>query len=343
MLIVCPSCTTSYEVDPVAVGESGRPVRCIRCKNVWFAGPPGSVQVLHTSQSTASSAAAADEATVAAFRDALADTSAGSASRQPSVGATSAFNSDENPADQEVAAISDDPSRAASDQASDISTEFDVDAPSAEPAEPAASASADLQVLTQDAPPLAPTGDEHPPGVIATPINEDGPADIESVARRRAKSRPPPRRSMRISSLPGLILVLVAICAALLGWRREIVRHLPQLAALYASIGLPVNLRGLAFADVKTRSETLDNVRVLIVEGTIVNIVSVPVEVPRLRFALRNTAGTEVYTWTAVPTQPVLPPGGKLPFRSRLASPPNDGHGVQVRFFTRRDLATATH
>ena len=26
-----------------------------------------------------------------------------------------------------------------------------------------------------------------------------------------------------------------------------------------------------------------------------------------------------------------------MPFRSRLASPPADGHDVQVRFFTRRD------
>ena len=44
-------------------------------------------------------------------------------------------------------------------------------------------------------------------------------------------------------------LALVALNAALIGWRAEVVRFLPQTASLYAAIGLPVNLRGLAFAE----------------------------------------------------------------------------------------------
>ena len=38
MLIVCPSCATSYTIDPAAVGPAGRGVRCARCKTTWFAG-----------------------------------------------------------------------------------------------------------------------------------------------------------------------------------------------------------------------------------------------------------------------------------------------------------------
>ena len=120
-------------------------------------------------------------------------------------------------------------------------------------------------------------------------------------------------------------------------------RTIPQLASFYASVGLPVNLRGLAFTGVTIGRDAHDGVPVLVVEGTIVNTVATPVEVPRLRFALRNAAGTEVYTWTAVPTQTVLEPGERLPFRSRLASPPEDGHDVQVRFFTRRDVVAGLH
>ena len=86
-----------------------------------------------------------------------------------------------------------------------------------------------------------------------------------------------------------------------------------------------------------------NGVPVLVVEGTIVNGVASPVDVPRLRFALRNAAGAEVYAWTAVPTQTVIEPGAQLPFRSRLASPPDDGHDVQVRFFTRRDVVVGLH
>src|SRR3954465_3173038 len=36
MLIVCPTCTTTYQVAPAALG-AGRHVRCAGCKNTWFA------------------------------------------------------------------------------------------------------------------------------------------------------------------------------------------------------------------------------------------------------------------------------------------------------------------
>jgi hypothetical protein len=137
--------------------------------------------------------------------------------------------------------------------------------------------------------------------------------------------------------------MLACVCAALVSWRKDVVQVMPQLASFYASVGLPVNLRGLAFTGLSIGRDAQGGVPVLIVEGTIVNTVATPVEVPRLRFALRNAAGTEVYTWTAVPTQTVLEPGEKLPFRSRLASPPEDGHDVQVRFFARRDVVARLH
>jgi len=39
MLIVCPSCQTSYDVTAASLGEAGRSVRCVRCQEVWFATP----------------------------------------------------------------------------------------------------------------------------------------------------------------------------------------------------------------------------------------------------------------------------------------------------------------
>lgn len=38
MLIFCPNCSTSYEIDQAALGTAGRTVRCARCKGTWFAG-----------------------------------------------------------------------------------------------------------------------------------------------------------------------------------------------------------------------------------------------------------------------------------------------------------------
>jgi hypothetical protein len=124
----------------------------------------------------------------------------------------------------------------------------------------------------------------------------------------------------------------------LAAWRTDIVRHAPQTAKLFEAVGLPVNLRGLVFEDVRLSEETQDGVPVLVIDGAIANIVGRTVEVPRLRLALRSGAGVEVYAWTALPSKPSLNPGEKLPFRSRLASPPADAKDVVVRFFHRRDL-----
>jgi hypothetical protein len=131
---------------------------------------------------------------------------------------------------------------------------------------------------------------------------------------------------------------LVAAHAGLVVCRTDIVRLLPQTASLYAAVGLPVNLRGLAFENLHMSRVEQEGVGVLVVEGSIVNLTSRPVEVPRLRLAVRNEAKQEIYAWTAPPGRSILAPGDKLPFRSRLASPPTDAREVQVRFFNRRDL-----
>jgi hypothetical protein len=134
------------------------------------------------------------------------------------------------------------------------------------------------------------------------------------------------------------VLALIAINAALIGARAEVVRWVPQTGSLYAAIGLPVNLRGLVFANVTTRKEIQDGVPVLLVEGTIVSAASRARQVPRLRFGLRNQAGQEIYSWTALPDRKALGAGEAMPFRSRLATPPPEWHDIVVRFFNRRDL-----
>jgi predicted Zn finger-like uncharacterized protein len=190
-------------------------------------------------------------------------------------------------------------------------------------------------VTVDNAPPLVPALAQEAGSSAAGP-------DIESVAARRARqAKTKRRRSGRWPGLPTIILVLAGTIAALLNWRVPVVRFVPQTASLFSAIGLPVNLRGLSFDDVKTSVETNDGVSVLVVEGTIVNQTRQPLEVPRLRFAVRNAGGYEVYAWTALPTDPVLAPGARAPFRSRLASPPADAQDIIVRFFNRHDVAAA--
>ena len=37
MLIVCPNCATSYDVEVASLRPNGRRVRCVRCRTVWQA------------------------------------------------------------------------------------------------------------------------------------------------------------------------------------------------------------------------------------------------------------------------------------------------------------------
>ena len=349
MLIVCPNCATPYQVDNSEIGD-GRSARCVRCRTVWFAQAPAAAESPAPAAPSAAGAAAepAGDEAVAAFRAELGAESA--ATEQPPAA--------ENPEIADATAVAEKPPPAAAAEPppepspEDADESNSPDEASETPTAPGAAddaagdspavAPSEVSVPVEDAPPLAPVEHDDRAPASDTPAIDNGRDNIESAAaRRRAHASASLRRAGPRPRLPATILALVALCAALLAWRKDVVRHMPQLASFYASIGLPVNLRGLAFADVKVASEMHDGVPVLVVEGEIVSTVSLPVQVPRLRLALRNAAGAEVYSWTTVPPQSILEPGKRLPFRSRLASPPKEGHDVQVRFFTRRDAVAA--
>ena len=175
---------------------------------------------------------------------------------------------------------------------------------------------------------------------------QDAEAHEEAVSTHRSRlaslfrlPRLPPIPGMPSVSLPIACVAMGALAVALIFWRTEVVRLLPQTATFYQLVGLDVNLRGLAFKDIKITNETVDGKPVLVIEGVIVGETGKPVELPRLRFSVRDEQGAEIYAWNAVLEQPVLKPGERAHFKSRLASPPPEGRNIDVRFFNKRDLA----
>lgn len=141
------------------------------------------------------------------------------------------------------------------------------------------------------------------------------------------------------AGLPTACAAMGALVLALIIWRADVVRLLPQTAGFYQLIGLDVNLRGLSFKDVKITRETVEGKPVLVIEGMIVGETHKSVELPRLRFSVLDAQGTEVYAWNAVLEQQVLKPGEKAWFKSRLASPPPEGRHIDIRFFNKHDVA----
>jgi predicted Zn finger-like uncharacterized protein len=304
MQIACPHCGTTYKLADDAIGASGRSVRCTRCQTMWRA---------EASALTASAASLpVDEtAAVAAFG---AELGAPPSANPPSLETIAPPLAAEPPPPGEAPFP-----------------------PNAETSESPATL-ADIAIPIADAPPLQP--DDEPPPIDS--LDDTGPPDIESVAARRARKSSAGHKRRRLP-LSAIITVLIVLCIGLVHWRKFVVSHAPQLASFYTALGLPVNLRGLEFTDMKIGNETHDGVPVLVVEGLIVSTTSQASDVPRLRFALRSTAGAEIYAWTAQPTQPKLGAFETMPFRSRLASPPAEGHDVQVRFFTSRDAIAGPH
>jgi hypothetical protein len=149
----------------------------------------------------------------------------------------------------------------------------------------------------------------------------------------------PPIPILRGINLTTACGAMGALVLALIIMRNDVVRLLPGTAAFYKMVGLEVNLRGLAFKDLKITHETVEGKPVLVIEGMIVGETRKPVDLPRLRFSVRDAQGAEIYAWNAVLEQTVLQPGERAWFKSRLASPPAEGRNIDVRFFSKRDLA----
>jgi predicted Zn finger-like uncharacterized protein len=211
----------------------------------------------------------------------------------------------------------------------------------------AAPADATQDVPEVNSPPLAdvhaaeassewtqPALDEPPPRT--TPVRSS------SFVRKFAFGSGPARRVKFSFSPPMAIAAMAALVLALIVWRNDVVRLLPQTAAFFQFTGLKVNLRNLAFSDVHVTSETVNGSRVFVIEGAITATSRNAVEIPRLRFVVQDVRGGDVYAWNAVVDQAVLRPGERVAFKSRLASPPSEAHSVVVRFFHRRDLAAGS-
>jgi predicted Zn finger-like uncharacterized protein len=310
MLIVCPTCATAYDVALASLEPNGRQVRCVRCRTVWRAAPSRADKLL-----AAAEAIGPEPQAVQAAADAFAEAPASQPADEP-VGADVAWAApDELPAAEPAAAEMD---------GGEPGAAIEVEAPSIAPVD-----------LDQGQPPIE---------VEATAEAEPEPLeDIETYAARQAK-RGFRRPSWRwpLSNLQSGILALLIVDAILVGWRNDVVRLLPQTASFYSMLGLSVNLRGLVLDDITTTTEQHEGVPILVVEGSVVNATRKIVDVPRLKFVVRNAANEEIYSWTAVAPRATLPPGDAVAFRSRLASPPTDGRDVLVRFVTRHDIIAGT-
>jgi predicted Zn finger-like uncharacterized protein len=164
----------------------------------------------------------------------------------------------------------------------------------------------------------------------------------ETPAQKKAQSKLEKRQRAIANALPSLRLgqalrvagigLLVAALAGGVLFRTQIVRVAPDLAGLYAAVGLKVNVVGLDFSEVTTLLSRRGGTNVLTVDATILGVEPRRLIVPPVVVTLLGEHDQEVYAWSVAPKQRDLEPGEVISFSAELASPPEGAKEVRLSF-----------
>ncbi len=159
-----------------------------------------------------------------------------------------------------------------------------------------------------------------------------GAAPAARTAQRKISRSPRLGARLRRFAAPLACAAALAGATAAVAARAEIVAMAPATGGLYAAIGLPVNLVGLAIADVSARLGAGGDKSLLAVEGALVNLRGKETAAPNLRIALRAADGRELYVWTTRPPKDRLAAGERAPYVARHAAPPPGVVDALVKF-----------
>ncbi len=331
MILECPNCETSYEI-PVELPPEGRKVRCASCQHVWTA------MNVAPEKPDISLADFEDEEIVFMGEEELPEETSPPEAEPATVAEEAPAPEPAEEAEFDPVAVAEteadpefDPAPAAE---AETETEFDpVSVADAGEAEEELSDSA-IEEAFSTAVEEAPSATvEEAPGLDA----ETGEAESEEdesppIVIGKAKKRRGPIMGNVAAGWAGLGLVMAGVMSLAYFQRTNVVSALPGAASAYESFGLPVNVRGLEFADVKYSWETSAGRPVLEVFGKIMNVTSRPLKVPTVVFGLRTKEKVEVYQWAADVSSELLQPGKHTKFSAQIPTPPKSIRDVQVRF-----------
>ena len=297
IVIECPHCRTRYQVPPETIGKSGRKVACAHCSKTWTARALPPAKVPEPPHATPDDEEDLDAEFISEEEKAL-------AALPPRL--RQMLPKGEKPSAEMLRTIAEIQS-ALGEKAADA------------PTDPNAPESADAA----GAPP--------PSGAAAAGARMRN--SIRAFARRQrlvAKQLPAARvrRVARAVSLSALALVVITLVT----FRVPIVGAVPDMAALYAAVGLKVNVVGLEFSDVKTLVSRRDGVNLIAVDANINSVADRVIPVPAMVVTLMDAAGTELYQWSVLPRVGELEPGESLPVSTELSGPPLAATTVHLSF-----------
>jgi predicted Zn finger-like uncharacterized protein len=371
MLIVCPTCASRYSIDNDKIGPEGRMVRCASCRSDFFARLP------EAGTDDALAAAKASDmvpAPPAAPASPPAPVAAPAPVKKPSADddlaaawlAEAGLEQEPEPEPVPEPAVTT-PSESASEDSSAkqdaLDALFEQELAAARSEADAAEAShPDLSEL----PPEDGSADktDSKPGwrgwmARLLPGRRDRRAATDAQAGKKPHPSTQPKRrgaakgsakgsagagggiSRLLKGPAGIGIASTLILAALIVQRDAVVRLAPSSAMLFAKLGLEVNINGLDFAEIRSTLHREGDQRFLVVEGQVISVDHRTVPVPLIEVRVSAADGSTLYSWTTEPPRANLKPGEALHFRTRLATPPEAGRHVEVRFADQAVVARA--
>lgn len=171
-----------------------------------------------------------------------------------------------------------------------------------------------------------------PRNKAVNPLMRNRPTQQRKPGYNRTERREEQQQKIFQILRPTAFVATILILAGLVYAREPIVRLAPDLASLYAKVGLDVNLRGFEFREIRSERVVESSGPVLIVTGEIQNVKGTIAQAPKLRFGLKTNTNEEIYAWNHELSVPTIIPGGIARFQSRLPAPPPLGRNLSVRF-----------
>ena len=334
MKIICPSCDTAYDVSANMAPE-GTKVRCARCGDVWHAIPVPDEEPAPEPELEFMQPAEFDDDIV--FEESANETE-------------SEITSDEADAEFEAFLEAQDASEVSqgeSDEELDISFESvaqddtDLGEDAVDPA--SFDDIFDEEAEPESEPELASeedTDEAESAGLDVLPEPEPETDDDEmsellaSLSSHESSGQPENAGSRNWVGWGSLFAAVAVVVLSLYQFRVQVVKVLPGAAGLYSAVGLPVNIRGIAFGNVSYRWKKASGRPALEVHGEVVNLTEQPRNVPLAIFSMRDKRGYEIYKWAdTIATAPLFGLERK-PFIAVIPAPRRPISSVQVQFFS---------
>lgn len=277
MILTCPQCQAQYKLDPAKLGASGRDVRCVTCRHMWFQLPDTAVS----------------------------EAAMYSAPQKPPAEAASPM--------QEKAAQS------ITDALNSILEKDD------------AAFDEVLSTVAKGAKTV-----KEPPASV-TP-RDKAPVEKKSMIRQDASAlavlthNPLGLGAQLFGGLVFLLCCFLTLAVIFMG-KGPIVRHWPQMALLYKTIGFEVKApgEGLRLSEITAEKRIDDHSKTLVVEGKMTNMSAHDIAYPALHVILKNDRNAITKTWDLKPGVTQIASGDIVPVMLQLEGMPEDGSTVEVR------------